>query len=42
MTGIRGPNAIALAVDTARTDPWPPWRWQRYDDALRISILFRA
>jgi hypothetical protein len=20
--------------------PWPRWRWQRYDDAFRISVLF--
>jgi tetratricopeptide (TPR) repeat protein len=24
-----------------RSGPWPPWRWQCYDDAFRISVLFR-
>jgi hypothetical protein len=27
-------------VDTIQTDPWPHWRWQHYDDAFRISVLF--
>jgi hypothetical protein len=22
--------------------PWPAWRWQMYDDVLRIQILFRV
>ncbi len=29
------------AIDTGQTKAWPPWRWQRYDDAFRISILFQ-
>lgn len=27
------------AMDTGQTRAWPPWRWQRYDDAFRISVL---
>jgi class 3 adenylate cyclase/predicted ATPase len=29
------------AVDAGQTGAWPPWRWQRYDDVFRISILFQ-
>jgi hypothetical protein len=34
----------ALAsLDAGQTPVWPTsaWRWQRYDDAFRISMLFR-
>jgi adenylate cyclase len=34
-------DLAGLALAAARTTPWPSWRWQRYDDALRISTLFR-
>ncbi len=26
---------------TGDHEPWKPWRWQAYDDAFRISVLFR-
>ncbi len=29
------------ALRAGRAGPWPAWRWQHYDDALRIAILFR-
>jgi hypothetical protein len=29
------------AVVVGRDGAWRPWRWQQYDDAFRISILFR-
>ena len=29
------------AVNAGQTGVWLPWRWQRYDDAFRILILFR-
>ena len=37
----QGVEAALRALDAGREEPWPPWRWQRYDDALRISMLFR-
>jgi predicted ATPase len=29
------------AVDAQQPKPWPPWRWQRYDDEFRILELFQ-
>ncbi len=29
------------AVDAGTAEPWPVWRWRRYQDSLRISILFQ-
>ena len=30
-----------IAMDADPPEAWPSWSWQRYDDAFRISLLFR-
>ncbi|MEJ2209341.1 MAG: adenylate/guanylate cyclase domain-containing protein [Anaerolineae bacterium] len=38
-------QVVQRALDALRAGgdaPWPPWRWQAYDDALRISLIFYA
>jgi hypothetical protein len=32
---------LAAELETGQAVSWSPWRWQRYDDAFRISILFQ-
>ena len=32
-------KAIKL-VSGRRSEAWPEWRWQYYDDVLRVSLLF--
>jgi len=34
-------RAILKTLKTGQTSPWPEWRWQNYDDAFRILILFK-
>jgi class 3 adenylate cyclase/tetratricopeptide (TPR) repeat protein len=32
---------VLAAVGARKVGRWPAWRWQHYDDALRIAVLFR-
>ena len=34
-------EGVQETIRAGRGITWPPWRWQRYDDAFRISILFK-
>lgn len=34
-------DLAAVRQALAGSETWQPWRWRRYDDAFRISILFR-
>jgi len=34
-------QTVLVTLESNPAGPWPPWRWQRYDDAFRIAILFR-
>ena len=41
--GYSNSQVVQTALDVLHSEvdaPWPPWRWQAYDDALRISLLF--
>jgi tetratricopeptide (TPR) repeat protein len=32
-------QVVQRALATGRLGDWTPWRWQRYDDALRASVM---
>ena len=33
-------RAALAGLASAMDEPWPAWRWQSYDDALRISLIY--
>jgi tetratricopeptide (TPR) repeat protein len=39
--GRRAIEGALAAIENGWRDPWHPRRWQDYDDALRITLLFR-
>lgn len=42
-SGYHDSWVVRTALDALRAPgeaSWPPWRWQAYDDALRISLIF--